>query len=844
MAQQTYRIDPAEAGVQLGKSNNPTEQGWKIVSPDSWYFRNNEIADKIQTNEGYSDKDFYMDCTKAKIICDVYREFPSGSPADLHAEVLKRYLETQHIVIRPRELLLGNWAGDQHGIVFDPRSDIWYPFEEFYNSGKAYIWENGVKKKVTKELYEDVEKFCREVNILYKLKPYVNDTLYKMYYEGMSRYWETPGTTGLRANPDHVWYMKKGFRNLINMMKETIERLEEELVSSTGSDYVDISHRINDCKASVKATEAVIAWIKRHAKEAQKLAAAENDPKERERLTTIASQCEWVAENPPRNFYEMMQLFELSFYVHYLIEHASHTVTFRPDQVWFEWYKKDVLIDKTLTRKQAADILAFYFMKYHEIGLLADLKNFRMTGMGTRDYSVLTIGGQKADGSDATNDLSMLILDIIDGYRFHYPDIKVRWHKNFDKANLRRVVEVMRTGMGSPSLKNDEIAIPAMFKQYGDKNMTMEEARSWAVVGCNTPGITINSRGAHRRSSRNLNILKTLEFTLHNGRDPEPGYEWVKGIETGDPTEFKTFDEFYRAWLKQIDWYVGTSINQRNLADDYYQKIIRRPFLSMLHERCVNEGKDVMLLDVPWLSFNNAPGWVDSVDSLAAIKYHIFDKKKYTMGQLVEALKADWKGYEDMQQEFKDAPKFGNNHEYADELFVKATEDALEHGKKLLDLRNEPAGLLQGLVTTMMYHFAAYSAANANGRKRGEALCDGGINPHALFDRSGPWDRLASAMKVDQTNFKAWIYNQKFDFNVVDTEAGLDKLVDFTLSGLEGGMDQLQYNLVSKEQLLDAKVNPEKYPYLAVRISGYSAYFTALPEFVQDAVIDRVVHEL
>ncbi len=837
-----FMVNPEEAGIKFGQAGQPTERGWSVVTPDTWYFRNHQIADKIQTVDGYSDKDFYMDCTKAKIVCDVHNENPSATPGDAHAEILKRYLEAQNIVIRPRELLLGNWAGDQHGIVFDPRSDLWYPFQEFCESDRAFIWENGKKIKVSEDVYNDVKKYCEEVNIVYTVKPYMTETIYKMYFEGGQRYWEIPGTTGLRANPDHEWYMQKGFRELIRMTEKTIERLEKELDDSTGSDYVDLAHRITDCNASIKATEAVIAWIKRHAATAKAMAETETDPKEKERLETIAVQCDWVSENPPRNFWEMMQLFELSFYAHYLIEHASHTVTFRPDQTWFKWYEKDVLIDKTLSREKAADIVAFYFMKYHEMGLLCDLKTFRLTGMGTRDYSVLTIGGQQADGSDATNDLTMLILDIIDGYRFHYPDIKVRWHNNFDPDNFKRVIEVMRTGMGSPSLKNDNVAIPGMMEQYG--NMTIEEARSWAVVGCNTPGITINSRGAHRRSARQLNALKPLEFVLHNGRDPEPGFEWVRGLETGDPRNFKDFEEFYQAFLKEWNWYVKTGINLRNVIDAYYQHIIRRPFLSMMYRRCVEEGTDVMLLDVPWLSFNNAAGWVDMIDSLAGIKFWVYEKKKYTMDQLITALKAEWEGYDDMRQDFKDAPKFGNNDDFADNLFDRAVKDCTALGKKMLDLRNEPAGLLQGIVITVMYHYAPYSAANANGRKRGEQLADGGINPHSEFDKGGPWDRMASALKIDQGKFKAWVYNQKWDYNAVKGDAGLQKLIDYTMSGMEGGMDQMQYNLVSNEMLLDAQKKPDNYPLLAVRISGFSAYFTSLPEFVQDAVIDRVSHEL
>jgi pyruvate-formate lyase len=842
MLEQAYKVNPEEFGQPFGTAGAPTEKGWRVVNPDPWYFRNNLVADKIQTVEGYSDKDYYMDCTKVKLLCDIDKQMPNASPGQLHAELLSRYLDTQNIIIREKEIFVGSWGNDQHAILYDALSDNWFAFQEFYDYGKAYYWKDGEKLKVTKKIYDDVKALCEKVNLVFAIKPYLTDTHYRMYTETGMRFWEISGATGFRGNPDHRWYMSHGLRKLVEMMGETVKRLEKEMTEATGSEYCKISHRVDDCKASIRCAESVIRWIKRHGQVAKDLAVKESNPKERERLERIASNCAWISENPPRDFWEMMQLHWLSFMAHYLIEHTCHSVTFRPDQEWFPWFDKSVLKEKTVSKDQAADIIAFYFMKYHEVGLLAQLENFRKTGMGARDFSVITVGGQKADGSDATNELTMLMLDVIDGYRFHFPDVKVRWHSKFDKKNLDRVVEIMRTGMGSPSLRNDNTAIPEMLHHYG--SMTIEEARSWAVVGCNTPGITVNSKGSHRRSARTNNVLKTVELTLFNGKDPEPGHEWISSRESGDPTTFKTFDEFYSAWLKQWDWLVRTGMNIFNVCDEFFQNMIRRPFLSILYRRCVEEGHDVMHLDVPWLSFIGAPGWVDTVDSLIGIKSLIYDKKKYKMEDLIKALEADWEGYEDMRQDFKSAPKFGNNDDYADDLFGKAVHDVTEIGRQIKDLRDEPAGYVNGLVVTHMYHLAPYTGALPNGRKRGEALCDGGINPHAEFDKGGPWDRMASALKVDQSQFKAWIYNQKFDYNTVAGESGLDKMIDYTLSGLEGGMDQLQYNLVSREVLTDAKKQPEKYPFLAVRISGYSAYFTSLPEYVQDAVIDRVDHEL
>ena len=277
MVEATYAVDPKEAGVALGRPGFPTETGWKIVTPETWYFRNHQIADKIQTVEGYSDEDYYMDCTKVKLLCEVDREFPNASPGDQHAILLERYLETQNILIRPRELLVGNWGNDEHGIVFDALSDNWFAFKEFYDYGKAYYWENGEKLPVGEELYNDVERLCQKFNLVFIIKPYLDPMVYKMYAESGLRYWEIGGTTGFRAAPDYRWYMSNGLRKLVDMMKETIVRLEKEVDESTGKNFVDLSMRLNDCRASVRATEAVIKWIKRHGETAAELSKSESE---------------------------------------------------------------------------------------------------------------------------------------------------------------------------------------------------------------------------------------------------------------------------------------------------------------------------------------------------------------------------------------------------------------------------------------------------------------------------------------------------------------------------------------------------------------------------------------
>jgi pyruvate-formate lyase len=844
-----YLMDPASVGVTLGTPGMPTEQGWKWVTPEMWKFRWG-VADKIMVLEPdyYKDRDWYVDTTKADILSEMYAGNPNMHPADLAADALIRYLDNQRIDIRPYDYLLGLHSSDPHGILFDPLGQPWTQFAAARDlAGKERIcrWDGDKKVVLDDGRYERMEKLATAYNTVFKVKPELTEEEFQMYYcpQQPGRYFEPVGTSGMRANPDHDWYMDLGLRKIVELKQKRMEWFEQELKGATGQRAEELKENIVNSKATIRVVEGVIRWIKRHAAEARKAISRMPDSKAKAILEQSAANCEWVAENAPRTFGEAMQLYWSCFMVDYCIETPCATLTFLPDRVFWKWYEKDVVKDKSLSRLQAGEMLACYAAKFHEIGgTMARFGGLAKAGQGTRDWAVITIGGQLTDGSDGVNDLTMLILDVWDGYRFHYPDIKFRWCTKTKKQDLRRVVEVMRSGMGTPSIRNDEIAIPSMLDHYRD--ITLEEARNWGVVGCNTPGTTTNSKGACRRDAFVTQTTKAVEFAIFNGRDPEPGFEWFKAVETGDPTRFKEFEEFYQAWLKQWEWIVTTEMRLRNRVYTTLKGTLRRPFVSALYKGCLETGDDIMMLDMPGLSFQTIVGWVDSMDSLAAVKYCVFDQKKYTMTQLVDAIKADWVGFDQMRQDFRNAPKFGNDNDFADSIMMRATKDVYEIGRTIRDERGALGVYTNALSVSLMFMAAPVIGALPNGRKRGEALCDGGISPQADFDLSGPWARMNSAMKIDQAKFKAYIYNQKFDFSSVEGETGLDKLTDFVTAGLNGGMSQLQFNMVSHDMLQDAKKHPEKYPYLSVRVSGYTAFFVGLPEFMQDAVMSRVDHKL
>lgn len=847
-----FLTDPAEAGVSLKpQAGNPTETGWAVVTPRTWHFRKNQICDKVQQVGGYGDPEWWIDMTKAMYMVDAWEANPNISPADLAAIAYTQAVDNQNIVIRPNEILVGNSANDNHGIVCCPIETPWLTNKLLYEEGNCFIWDPAKKKKVkvTEEQIKRFEKFSLARNHQLLIKSLIPEMIFNMYYGNPLRWWEPMGGIGARFNGDYKdWIFQLGNAGILKEIEKTIDRLTKESLSPKlpGEDYVNMAKRINEMHACKRTMEAHIRWIKRHADKARELLAGEKDAIEIKRLKRIADSCDRIAENPPKTFFDAVQLFEFWFEAGAHLETSVHSIAMRIDQDFWPYYKKDVLEDKTLSRVEAAEICAFVCFKMHEHGIpVAGAQ--RAYGMGTRDYITCTLAGSIPEtGEDAWNDLTDVWLDVVDGYRLHYPDFKIRWHRKFKKKNLKRGCEIARTGMGLPSFKNDEVAIQSVMHNYGNET-TIVEARDYAIVGCITPGIVRNSRQCTERTAAFINLTKLLETVIFNGRDPMKGFEWVDINEYISPKkteDCKTFDEFYASWNETFTWFVTMEAKLRNMARTLRKEAAKRTLTTSSNRKCIEQGLDSYDVDVPIFAFWDTLGIVDVADSLAAIKKLIYEEKKYTWKQLKAALSADWVGFEKMRDEFKAAPKFGSDDDYADAVAVRLYADLADISKaNARDVRGQPI-IPSALIVTTMFAAATLVGALPNGRKYGEAMCDGCLNPHANFDTADSWSRLRSALKIDQVKGRAWIYNQKLDYGAIAGENGLNKLTEFVEAAMLSGQEQMQFNILGREQLEAAKRDPEKHKNLSVRISGYSAYFTTLPEFVQDAVIARVEHKL
>ena len=854
--EEKFRLDPKSVGVKLDEPGQPTSRAWTIVTPEMWKFRFS-VSDKINVDppDYFLDKEAYVDMTPFMAMKDVCDQNPELPVAILTGMAYAKSLDAQHLKVRPYEMIVGLYSGDEHGMPGDPQKQNWQQLlAAFKNAPERMLyWKDGKKVRLSKQEMDDLtNKIGNRFNAASKIVSKMPELDRRMYFcpEAPGRYAEAFGSVQ-RASADHDWYMRLGWRKLVEMKREKLGEYEREIERVRQEDPLNeekidqLQDKINNAKGSIIVGEAVMRWTKRLAAEAREAVSQMPDERARQIAEQAARNCDWVAENAPRTFWEAMQMFWVSYCVFRGLE-ACHAGAFKPDRLFSEWYERDVVKEKTLDRVTAGELIVCMAAKNHETAGFGPARfgGLGKSAQGTRDYTVWTIGGQDRHGRDATNDLTRLILNVWDGYRLHFPDIKFRWNPWMKREDFKLVLEVIRTGLGLPSLRNDPLAIQNLLDSYPGE-LTVEQAREWGIVGCNTPGCTVDSKGPSKREVHYADIEKAPEFVLFNGRDPEPGFEWVKSIETGDPTKFKDFEEFYQAWLKQYEWLTLFELKYRNMAFAQLEKLNRMPFVSLLYKSCMEAGTDA--LNDPTIgkySFSSIVGWVDSIDSLAGVKYWIYDKKKYTMEQLLKALKADWEGYEEMREDFRKAPKFGNDDDYVDAIMARATDDVYAMCRaKTRDRKGYPV-YPNLLPVSRMFQSAPSVGALPNGRKRGDQLCDGGINPHADFDKAGPWARMRSALKVDQTKARAYIYNQRLDYNSVAGEAGLDKFVDYCWSSLVQGQTQMQFNFISSELLKDAQKHPEKYPYLTVRVSGYNAFFATLPEFMQNAVMSRVEQKL
>ncbi|NHJ32709.1 MAG: glycyl radical protein [Asgard group archaeon] len=589
----------------------------------------------------------------------------------------------------------------------------------------------------------------------------------------------------------------------------------------------------DELEAMEIASEAIMMYAKRHAMNAKELAQKEEDPKRKQELELIAEICNHVPANTPRTFREALQHY---WFIHLgVVTELNTWDSFNPgrlDQHLYPFYRKEI-DEGSLTQDEAKELLQAFWVKFNnqpappKVGVTAEESSTYT------DFCTINLGGLKADGSNAVNELSFLILDVIEEIRILQPSSMVQISEKTPEEFLKRALNIIKTGFGQPSIFNTDMIIKEMLRV----GKSLEDARNGGASGCVETGAF--GKEAYILTGY-FNLVKILEVTLNNGFDPRT--EKQIGLETGNAEDFKSFEELFEAFEKQVKHFIDIKIEGNNVIEQLWAKTLPAPFLSIIIDDCIAKGKDYNAGGARYnTNYIQGVGLGSITDSLASIKYNVYDERKLSMKELLEVLSSNFEEKEELRQEFIcDTPKYGNDEDYPDAL----TKDVFELYFKLIDGRPTSKGghyRINLLPTTVHVYFGSVIGAMPDGRKAFEPLSEG-ISPVQGSDTKGPTAVLKSASKIDHERTGGTLLNQKFTPSFFATEEGINNITHLVRGYFKLGGHHIQFNVISADTLREAQRNPEKYRDLIVRVAGYSDYFINLGPKLQDEIIRRTEH--
>ena len=624
------------------------------------------------------------------------------------------------------------------------------------------------------------------------------------------------------TNPDFPKVLNKGINGIMAEVEEELDKLPAWSLEAYG--------KRNFYHALLIVLNAVVEYAGRYASLAREMAQKEADSERKNELEKIAETMEWVPANPARDYYEAVQSIWFTLLCTWL-ESQPGTVLGSLPRYLYPFYKEDKEQGK-ITEEEAIELLGFLFVKIQESPLFVSPIG-HSTNSG-QIGSVISLGGQTADGSDATNDIDFFILETQRRLKCIQPSLQLYYHDKLSEEFLLKAVDVVReTGLGQPAFYGYNIAVERHLDHQ--PGITLQEAREVTHIGCVQTALPHATFGVW---SGAINMVKMLELALNNGMDPLA--ELQLGPETGEAESFQTYEELYEAVKGQL-WYFLPL--QREFDDvtrvveaDVFPQLIQ----SALTDDCIKQGKDVTEGGARYSAIGTEiVANIDLANSLAAIKKLVFDEKRITMQQLKEALDADFEGYEDIQHMCQDAPKYGNDDLYVDQIAKDLYGEAWEAARSVPILFGNPCMPYAFSLTTHFY-FGSRTGALPTGRKAKIALTDATCSAMPGTDTSGPTALVKSATHViDNVKYGTNHFNMKFHPSALEGKEGARKLLALIKTYIDLGGSHIQFNCVSGEVLQDAQIHPEEHRDLVVRVAGFSAFFVHLDKGVQDEVIKR-----
>lgn len=790
------------------------------------------LTDRMKAfREEVLDEKPYIDAQRAVLATQVYRENQNQPRVMVRAFMLQKILENMSIYIEDKTLIVGNQATKNKNAPIFPEYTMEFVLNELDLFEKRdgdvfYITEE------TKQQLRDIAPFWKNNNLRARGEA--------LLPEEVSVFMETGvfGMEGkLNAGDAHlaVNYEKilafglKGY-------EERVRQLKAEL-DLTDPDSIDKNIFY---KAVLIVIEAVHQFAQRYSKLAQELADREKDSKRKAELLEISRICAKVPYEPATSFYEAVQSV---WFIQLIlqIESNGHSLSYgRFDQYMYPYYIKDIQ-EKVITRDEALELLTCLWIKTLTINKVRSQAH-TLSSAGSPMYQNVTIGGQTPDKKDAVNELSFVVLQSVAQTRLTQPNLTVRYHKNINKVFFDDCIEVMKLGFGMPALNNDEIIIPS-FINWGVKE---EDAYNYSAIGCVETAVP-GKWGYRCTGMSYINFPRVLLCAMNDGVDLTTGKRFTKGY--GYFKDMKSYEELLSAWDKTVREMTRYSVIVENAIDKASERDVPDVLCSALTDDCIGRGKTIKEGGAVYDFISGLQvGIANMADSLAAIKKLVFEEKKITPIQLWNAILDDFQSDENKKIQamlIDEVPKYGNDIDYVDNLVVEAYDSYLDEIKKYPNTRYHRGpigGIRYGGTSSISANVGQGmgTMATPDGRNAYEPLAEG-CSPAHNADKNGPTAVFKSVAKLPTEKITGGVLlNQKMTPQMLSTEENkqkLEMLIRAFFNRLHGY--HVQYNIVSRETLIDAQKHPEKHKDLIVRVAGYSAFFNVLSKKTQDDIIGR-----
>ena len=803
-----------------------------------------------------------IEADRAVLLTESYRETEGEPTITRRAKAFYHICKHIPITIRDGELIVGSatkaprgcqvfpefsyeWLEGEFDTIATRSADPFYISEETKRTLRAVYpyWKGKTTSELATQFMAPEAQQAIDHNIF---------TPGNYFYNGIGH-----------VTVDYAKVLEIGYKGIIAEARAALEACDV-----ADADYATRHHFLN---AVILSCEAAIVYAKRYSALAQELAACETDAKRRQELLQIAENCGHVPENGARSFYEACQSF---WFVQMLIqmESSGHSISpGRFDQYMYPYFEQDIK-SGALTYEAAQELIDCIWVKLNDLNKARDA----VSAEGFAGYSLfqnLIAGGQTPDGRDATNDLSFMCIEASMHVQLPQPSLSVRVHATTPQEFLIKAAKLTRTGVGLPAYYNDEVIIPSLL----NRGLTMEDARDYNIIGCVEPQKAGKTDGWHDAAF--FNMCRPLELVFSDGMDVG---EQIS-IHTGDVCAMQTFDEFYDAYKKQMDYMIKLLVNADNAIDTAHAARAPLPFLSSMVEDCIGRGKSVQEGGAVY-NFTGPQGFgiANMADALYAIKKLVYEEKKLSMAQLKDTLVhnfgkedadntaalteqivrelakngvapseevvarvyrevqsgADNAAYQKVYDLIAQVDKFGND---IDEVDRFARDVAYTYTRPLERYKNPRGGMFQAGLYPVSANvpLGRQTGATPDGRYAHTPVADG-VSPAAGRDVHGPTAAANSVAKLDHfIPSNGTLFNMKFHPTALAGQGGLESFVALVRGYFDQKGSHMQFNVVSRETLLDAQKHPEQYKSLVVRVAGYSALFTTLSKSLQDDIINR-----